>query len=212
MRLYIALIFILSFTSCKTISYFNTPNDVFKENSAVYLTDGTVAKGMLTVNFETGRDAKDYIILQEGPADKKIKLANIEYYKIGNTSYHLKKVDVLLNDFQQLLFVKRLTPDSSRAHFYELYQQKSKSPDGREYYYYFVSLPGYDRLVAYNIASKYFQPKFDEKVSKMFLDCMPVATRIRNRESGFYLQTFTLSDKKKVAVWQRIIKEYNQCR
>ena len=213
MRIFLLFLIVINFLpACKTTSYFNTPNDVFKEQSTVYLTDGSERKGALTIQLETGLDAKGYVSLSDGKTENKIRIDSILYYKTGEHSYHLKKLDVLLNDNLQLLFVKRLTGDASRVHLYELYQQRSQSADGREYYYYFISFPGYDRLNAQNIASKNFLPRFNEKVSMMFTDCMAVATRIRNKENGYFLQSYTLSNQKKVKVWKNIIEAYNRCK
>lgn len=213
MRIFLLFGIIISgLSGCKTVSYFNTPNDVFKEQGIIYLTDGSERKGALTIQLETGRDAKGYINLTDEKREHKIRIDSILCYKTGGHSYYLKKLDVLLNDNLQLLFVKRLTSDSSRVHLYELHQQRSQSADGREYYYYFISFPGYDRLNAQNVAGKNFLPKFNEKVSMMFTDCMNVATRIRNEERGYFLPLYTLSNQKKVKVWKNIIEAYNQCK
>lgn len=197
---------------CKATAYYRTPNDVYEKQGLVHMTDGAIKPGLITVSFETGSFSRDHILLKNGNVDEKIKLDSIHYYTLGKDAYHLKKVDVQLNDFKQLLFVKQLTPDSSRMHLYELHQQRSKSSDGRDYYYYFVSFPQDGRLVAQNVSSKYFLPNFDEKVSAMFTSCMPLATKIRNKVKGYFLPAYSLSDQKRVEVWQRILREFNDCK
>jgi hypothetical protein len=202
---------LLMAAGCKPVSYFSTPNDVFKTAGTVYLLNGAEVKGKITIEFETGYNAGKFIRVGNGDREERISIDSIRYYKIDKDCYYPKKIDLDLSGTQKLLFVKRLTKENSRIHLYELYQQSKQTSDGQELFFYFISLPTQARLDAWNIGGKNFVPNFDEKMSRIVADCSTLSGKIKQKTKGYFLAPFTLSNSKKVDVLTRIINEYNDC-
>jgi hypothetical protein len=198
--------------SCKIVGYFNTPNDVLKKESTIYLQNGDQKKGLITVQFETGHDAKNTISLQEGEIELDIPLDSIRYYKVNEEVYVPKLIDVDLDDNNKLLFVKRLTNETSKIHLYELFIQRKNTNDGMERYYYFIQLPHFDRFETLNIAHRKLVPNFEEKMSKLVEDCPSLSGKIKQKQEGYFLRQLTLSNVKKIDVLTKIINDYNNCK
>ena len=114
-------------------------------------------------------------------------------------------------DQRNLLFVKRLTPENSKLHLYELHQSRIQSADGNEHYYYFVSLPTEDRLKAWSFGSSRFFPHFEVKMSEIIKDCPEISKKVAQREKGYTINQISI-EVKRLEVFKRIIDEYNQCR
>ncbi len=209
-----ALIFFICYIqlSCKPVAYFNTSNDVLKTNATVHMVDNTEQTGAITIQFETDYQPKDFIILSNNNIDEKIPVLNIKYYKINNDYYFLKKIDIDMNGYKRLLFVKRLTPEHSRMDLFELLQSKNHSPSYADTYYYFISFPADGRLDAMNLADKKFTPNFNEKMSRLVSDCPALALKIQQKQKGYFLPQVNLLGNKKAEIYLNIINEYNQCK
>ncbi|MDP4261981.1 MAG: hypothetical protein Q8941_05565 [Bacteroidota bacterium] len=206
------LLFIsLTAIGCKPVAYFNTPNDVFKKEAVVHLLNGTVKKGEISIQFETGYGTSNFISLKNGAAEEKIAIDSVISYSVGDEHYYLKKVDIDLNGSEKLLFVKMLTKENSRIKLYELFEQKKQSTDGQDHFSYFISLPTHDRLQTWNTGSRNLVPNFDEKMSKIVEDCPALANKIRQNSKGYFITGLMLSNQKKVEVLLRIINEYDDC-
>jgi hypothetical protein len=205
------LFIIIILSGCKSISYLNTPNDVLRKKGVVYLLDETKKEGEITIQFETGHGAPDFIRLKNGDNDEKIRMEHIKLYRINEDYYYPKIIELDFMGTKKLLFVKSLTKQDSRIQLYELYQQRKQTPDGTDQFYYFISLPGQTRLEAWYIGSNNLMPNFDEKMSKIVNDCPMLSDKIKLKTKGYFLGPLTLSDQKKVEIFQRIINEYNDC-
>lgn len=222
-QIHIYLFIVWAATGCKSYTYFATPNDVLKADCQLVLVDGQELNGKLTIQFETGQVAKNKIEIQL--ADNSVKqviVDSIKCYRYKTDWYYPKQADleayqvpyrdkVYAPEERNLVFVKRLSAENGRVGFYELYQSGSKSPDGKEHYYYYVGFPGDDRHTVWNIGSSKFLPDFDKKMSKLLSGCPALAEKIRNRADGYTLSQISL-DLKKYEVFKRVVNEYNNCK
>jgi hypothetical protein len=208
---YIVVLITVIAAGCKAVSYFNTPNDVFKKDGIVYILDGTEKRGEITVMFETGHDADKFIHLENAGREEKVLIESIKSYRINEDYYFPKKITLDNSDAERLLFVKRLTKENSRINLYELYQARKQTSDGQEHFFYYISFPTQGRLEVWNIAGKNLVPNFDNKMGKLVEDCLVLSNKIKAKSSGYFLAQYTLSDFKKVEVLKRIIDEYNNC-
>lgn len=223
MRLLAIISIVLFLTSCKTYSYFKTPNDLLKQDCIVYMLDGTQKKGKLTIQFETGHSTENVLHLSTSEnRDEKIAVQDIKYYQLNGESYFPKKVDmdsyeipvrnkIYLPDTRNLLFVKRLTSENAKISLFELYEASDKTADGFAQYDYFVSFPSQDRLVAWSTRGKLFFPNFEDKVSELVSDCQILSQKIKQKNENYYARQVSV-DAKKNEVIKRIITEYNECK
>lgn len=205
------LLYVCIAPGCKPSAYFSTPNDLLRQQATVYLVDGTEKTGAITIQFESGVEAGNYILLANGGTDEKITLDNLKCYKIKDDLYFPKLVDVDLNGTERLLFVKRLAGEDAKMQLFELYQDRIKTSDGFSLYLYFIAMPSANRFEAWNTAGRKFLPRFDDRVSLLVDDCDVLAKKIRNKDNGYSLSGLTLSNLKKVEVYRRITNEYNAC-
>ena len=212
----------LLLAGCKPYAYFKTPNDLLNQSCTVYLTDGTVKKGMLSIQFETGRKAGNNVQLRtEKNAEEKIRIDHIKYYQLGDDYYYPKIINLepyeivykdklYVKNMDNIVFVKLLTKQNDKILFYELYQSRVGSLDGVEQHEYFVSFPGEPLYSAWNIRSSKFFPLFDEKMSSLLSDCPVLANKIRLQSDGYYAAQVSF-DVKKYTIFKRIVDEYNAC-
>ncbi len=200
------------FPGCKTVSYFNTPNELFKTNCVLYLQNGSRQEGKLTIQYERGYDVKNYVEFERNNLNEKIPVADIKCYEVNGSFYYPKILDYELNGSENLLFVKRLSAENSRMHLFELYKRKTENSNTADAYYYFVSFPGRDISRPINVASNKLIPNFDEKMSKLIENCPDLSRKVETKAKGYFLPTYTLGNTKKVEILLRIIEEYNSCR
>ena len=208
---YIIVFLTIIAIGCKAVSYFNTPNDVFKKDGIVYMLDGTEKKGEMTIKFESWYGADKFIQLENAGREERVLIDSIKSYRINDDYYFPKRIVLENSDQERLLFVKRLTKENSRINLYELYQARRQTSDGQEHFFYYISFPTQGTLEVWNIVSKNLVPNFDEKMGKLVEDCSVLSNKIKDRSRGYFLAQFTLSDTKKVEVLKRIIDEYNDC-
>jgi len=130
---------------------------------------------------------------------------------MGTAFYALKTVDINMNGIQRLLFLKRLTPDSSRIHLYELHESGQGNPTGESLYSYYLSLPGFGPLETMNTRGSRMIPSFEVKMSEIVADCPALAEKISGKEKGYFIPFVSFGSKKYPEVLLRIIDEYNQC-
>jgi len=208
---YIIVFLTIIAIGCKAVSYFNTPNDVFKKDGIVYMLDGTEKKGEMTIKFESWYGADKFIQLENAGREERVLIDSIKSYRINDDYYFPKRIVLENSDQERLLFVKRLTKENSRINLYELYQARRQTSDGQEHFFYYISFPTQGTLEVWNIVSKNLVPNFDEKMGKLVEDCSVLSNKIKDRSRGYFLAQFTLSDTKKVEILKRIIDEYNDC-
>lgn len=206
----IAIIFFVVLASCKSISYFDSPNNVSKQEAIVNMLDGTQKKGLLTINLEVTFPG-NFITLTHDDTTERLLIKDIKSYAIGNNIYLPKLVTLEFDTAPQLLFVKRLTPDSSRIHLYELYQNNLQRDTRENLLLYFISLPVFDKLETWGMGNQNLVPNFDTKMSKIVADCPLLSEKISSKKNGYFFSQLTLSMVTKKEVLLKIIDEYNRC-
>lgn len=213
-RFIIIVIIAFLFNSCKIYPYFKTPNDFSRQKITIDLLDGKQLNGEASIYFEERIQAPDYIeVNATGDSSKKrIPVKSIKGYTYNNEYYSTKYVDLFFTGTYHLLFLKRLTKENSKIQFYELHQLFKSNDEGREAFYYFISLPGHSQFETWDINSKNLVPDFDLKMSAIVDDCPSLATKIKEKKDGYFLPKINFSNSKKVEVFQKIIEEYNNCK
>ena len=204
---------LLLFPGCIS-PYFTTGNDLYLKPATVFLNDGTIKEGNITIQLENNVEATNYIDLvnKETRQAEKISIFTIKYYRIGNDYYVPKMVDLNLNGGHNFLFLKRLTDENSRIQLYELQEVHKRTSTGDERKLYYISLPSLGRYEVLSTYGKRLSPDFPEKMSNIVADCPSLAKKIRDREVGYFLGNFIIPDSKRVEVLMRIIAEYDSCR
>jgi hypothetical protein len=201
------------FPGCKSVAYFHTSNDMLRQHGTIYMEDGTEKNGEITIAFETGYSTKDFINLSVNGKAEKVYTKNIKGYKIKDKYYVPRYIDIDGNGITHLLFVQRLTGESSKIHLYELYQRnQGANSNGEDVYSYYISVPNHSKFEVWNASSKNLVPRFDEKMSRIVADCPALAQKIQQHANGYFYAQFTLSDQKKADVLKKIIDEYNDCK
>jgi hypothetical protein len=214
----IALLFLIMTCGCKEPAYFISSNELNKEKVILYLRDQSRIPGTLTISLENfynlNVDSKTSIrFIPEGDSlEKDINLKAIEGYSIGPDFYALKKLDLFMNNTFYLLFVKRLTTESSKIQLYELYESGRGNNTGEIKYSYYLSLPSYGPLETMNTRSSGLVPFFDEKMSEIVHDCPALSRKIQSKENGYFLPLTSFNIKKHPEVLLKIINEYNNCK
>lgn len=211
------LFIIILFSACKPAGYFISPNEVHKEKVVLYLRNEEKITGEININLENS-SAQHVVfnplieILPEGKTVwQKINMTDVAAYTMDSIYFAAKNLDVDLNGTHFLMFVKRLTPETSKIQLYELYESGRGTMTGESKYSYFLSFPGYAPYQTINVRSSQLIPGFDMKMSNMVDDCPALAKKIRNRQNDYYLNMATFNRKKTPEVLLRIIDEYNSC-
>lgn len=213
-----ALYILLLTAGCKEPVYFINSNELSKEKVILYMRDHSRIPGTLTILLEDfynlDVDSKTSIrFIPEGDsAEENINLNAIEGYSIGPDFYALKKLDLFMNNTHYLLFVKRLTAESSKIQLYELYESGRGNNTGEIKYSYYLSLPSYGTLETMNTRSSGLVPSFDEKMSEIVHDCPALSQKIQAKEKGYFLPLTSFNIKKHPEVLLKIINEYNNCK
>lgn len=221
MKIYTLLILSV-FLSCKSTSYFSSPNDILEKDCTMALVSGATEQGKLSVQFETGHTANNFVMLRNaGGVAEKIPLDSVNYYQLGNEYFFPKEINldaydipgrynVGLPNVRNILFVKRLTKEGAAIGLFELFISGRKTNDGFDHYDYFVSFANHDRLEAISTRGNLFFPKFNEKMSDIVKDCPALAGKVKQKENGYSLGQISI-DAKKNEVIKKIIFEYNDC-
>ena len=199
---------------CKSTSYFKTPNDVLRKPGTIYFIDGTSKAGQISIQFEADIEVKNGISLKPtgSVTEERIPVRNVKAYTIDGYYYVPKEIDLYFTGTYNFLFIKRLTKENAKIQFYELHQAYKSNVTGEELYFYFISLPTHSQYEVWNIYSKNLVPYFDLKMSKIVEDCPALAEKIRVKQKGYFLPQLNLANSKKVAVFKRVIDEYNSCK
>lgn len=206
----IATIFL---NACRTIPYFATSNDFYRQEITLDMIDGNKLTGETSVLFEEKTPASNFIELKtKDGIVQSIPIKNIKGYFYKEDYYAIKYVDLYYSGTYNLLFIKRLTKENSRIQFYELRQLRKSNDTGEELYFYFISLSNHSLFETWNIYSKNLVPNFDVKMSAIVSDCPQLAEKIKEKRNGYFLAHYNFSNSKKVEVFMRIIEEYNKCK
>ncbi len=209
--------------SCKTYSYFKSPNDFLDKDCDVFLNDGTEMKGKLTVQFETGYTTdKQLKIIAGANGEKKIPITAVQYYKYNNELYFPKEINLEAYEtpgrdrlytpkVSNILFLKRITKEGAKLQLFELFRSATTSPDGYDHFDYYISFNEVNRFEAWSVRGNKFFPNFAEKMSQLVSDCPLLAAKVKQGEGGYTVKQISL-DAKKNEVIKRIVDEYNNCK
>ncbi len=216
-RLLPLLIVVVVFSSCKSMAYFDTPNDLKNMLATLYLTNGRSYKGKLVVhtNKYSATAVKMYLEGERKPMN--FSIAEVKGYQFRNDYYELKEVRGGLRLGKEYSFMKRLTKDDSKIYLYENTTKVTTSNGANMGTYthyetqYFLKLPHEEGDAVWPLSSSKFVPNFDEKMSKLVADCPPLATKIANKEEGYFYAQVSLFREKRANVLMNIIDEYNEC-
>ena len=228
-----------AFYSCTTVTTFDSPNNVSNMKSTLYLKDGTIHQGLLTINTDNTKNSTVRLRSENSSNNRKFKLKQVKGYSIGADQYFMKEIDnntitiekgnSLISQLmtkKQYYFMKRLTEEDSRIHLYEndriVAAKEGSNTIGKRVIEYFIQLPG-DSNTVYALDDNKLLPNFDEKMSAIVKDCPALAQKVAQRQPGYYYSSMNLpilSQKvtlgasmhdNNVSVLLNIIKEYNQC-
>lgn len=214
----LAIIFI-ALTSCNS-SRFTTANNMSNIYGSVYLNNGRVLDGSISVSLENTFGSRDFIRFTPkngGKEKQKIYIEEMEGMEIRGSFYAPKSIDEGFLSGDRMLFVKRLTKANSRIQLYELHKQRTNTSNRygnytEDDYYYYLTLPGQDRYKAWSLSGKHLVPNFEDKMSDYVKDCPQLAQKIKNKEKGYFYAQVSLGGQKRIETILNIIDEYNACR
>jgi hypothetical protein len=213
-----AFLFLMALSSCKSMAYFDTPNDLKNMPATLYLTNGRSYQGKLAVHTSNYSANAVKIYLEGDKKPMNFPIMEVKGYDFRNDYYELKEVRGGLRLGKEYSFMKRLTKDGSRIHLYENTQKvtTSSGPNTGSYTryetQYFLQLPNEQGDAVWPLSSSKFVPNFDEKMSKLVADCPALAAKIANKESGYFYAQVSMFKEKRANVLMQIIDEYNQCK
>lgn len=210
----IATVFLFS---CRSISYFETPNALRNVPATVYLVNGRTYHGNLIVHTTrfSGSAVKFYTDGDKKPM--RFSIHHVKGYEANNNYYELKELRGGVHLFREYSFMKRLTAANSKIHLYENLK-KLTHPSGKHVHAYttyeteyFLQLPNETGNTVWPLSGAKFVPNFHEKMSKLVADCPSLATKIANKENGYFYAQVSFFKEKRADVLMNIIDEYNNC-
>jgi hypothetical protein len=205
-------VFLLLMQSCRTLSYFESPNNLRNMEGTLYLQNGKSYSGKLIIETENAfsRPVRLYVAGERKPMQ--FKLADVKAYQMRDQLYELKEIREALSIGPRRYFMRRLTLASSRIHLFEFLKkeghQKTMVRHEPEYY---VQLPKDEGNLVYAAGGSAFVPHFEEKMSRLVQDCPPLAKKIAEKHPGYFYAQVSLLREKRADVLMRIIEEYNAC-
>ncbi|MDB5207712.1 MAG: hypothetical protein JWR72_2787 [Flavisolibacter sp.] len=206
------------FSSCGSVSSFESPNSFRNMNGTLFLRNGKSYDGKLLIQSASFISRPIKILTEGDTRPMQFNLDEVEGYRIRNDHYDLKELKGGLRLGKELSFMKRLTKEGSRIHLYEHLKRVAENSKGyaaistRYEIEYYMQLPNEEAQEVYPLGGSRFVPNFDEKVSRLVGDCPELARKIAAKESGYFYAQVSLIREKKVDVLMNIIEEYNRCR
>lgn len=198
--------------SCRTLSYFESPNNLRNIDGMLYLQDGKSYEGKLVVETENlfGRPVKLYHNEEKKPMQ--FSLSQIKAFSVRNELYELKEIREGIALGKRFYFMKRMTPENSRIHLFEFLKKETvnKTATRLEPEYY-IQLPNEKEEVVYASNSTKFVPNFEEKVSRLVADCPILSQKIAEKRPGYFYAQVNLLKERRADILLKIINEYNQC-
>jgi hypothetical protein len=203
--------FILLLASCRSLSYFESPNNLRNVDAVLYLQNGTSLKGKLVVETDNlfSKPVKLYSDGEKKPMQFSLSL--VKGYRINGNDYEVKEIREGISLGKRLYFMKRLTSIPSRIHLFEFMKKETVNKKATQHQAeYYLELPDEENVV-YAANSSRFVPHFEEKVSRLVSDCPPLAQKIAHKKEGYFYAQVSLFKEKRADVLLRIIDEYNKC-
>lgn len=204
---------IFLFASCRTLSYFDSPNSLRNIEGTLYLHNGKSYTGKLIIETENifGSPVKLFADKERKPMQ--FSLQEVKGYTARNAHYELKEIKEGITLGRQQYFMRRLSPENSKFHLYELLRKaitnKTSTRHDPEYY---VQLPNERENVVYAANGSRFVPHFEEKVSTLVKDCPTLAQKVADKKEGYFFAQVSILKEKRADVLLRIIQEYNACK
>jgi hypothetical protein len=197
--------------------FYESNNNFSQQEGVVYFTNDSIATGYISVKLQGGNTNSKTISFRAKPYTKPqaIPLQNIVAIKCNNQYNVLKTIRIseTLKPVQR--FLKLLTPinDTIALYEYNQYHQNLNSENNfpTSTIEYYVQIPNMNKGLLEQINSKKFIPNFDEKVSRWFTNCPSLASKIKNKEPGYFYSLLVDNQQKRKAIWENIITEYLAC-
>jgi hypothetical protein len=126
--LYCLLLLITWCSSCRSLSYFDSPNNLRNIEGSLFLQNGRTYEGKLVIETENlfGRPVKLFVDDDKKPMQ--FSLNDVKGYAARNAYYELREIREGVSIGRQLYFMRRLTPENSRIHLFE-FLKKEQSTD-----------------------------------------------------------------------------------
>ena len=206
------LLVLVVFSSCRSLSYFDSPNNLRNIDGTLFLKNGKSYSGKLVVETENAFSRPVKVFTEEDKKPMQFSLQDVKGYTSRNAYYDLKEIKEGISFGKQLYFMRRLTPEKSRMHLYELLKKttvnKTSVKHTPEFY---LKLPSEDSNMVYAANGSRFVPHFEEKVSKLVKDCPFLAQKIAEKQDGYFYAQVSLLKDRRAEVLLKIINEYNSC-
>ena len=209
---FLCLLSVQLFLSCRSLSYFESPNNLRNIPATLYLQNGKTYSGKLIIETENLFSSPVRLYLEEERKPMQFKLADVKSYRLENELYEVKEIREGVSLGRRLYFMKRLTPESSRIHLFEFSKKETVNKTSvRHEPEFYVQLPNEKEDQVYAAHGSAFVPHFEHKVSLLVKDCPALAKKVANREPGYFYAQVSLLREKRADVLLRIIEEYNDC-
>jgi len=138
---------IILFTSCRSLSYFETPNAFRNLPVTIYLAKGRSYHGKMIVQTNKHSNSAVKLYLDGDKKPMRFSVDEVKGYELRNDYYELKELKGAFRLTREYSFMKRLTKENSKLHLYENLRKVS-NPSGKHtsaYTYYeteyFIQLP-----------------------------------------------------------------------
>lgn len=202
----------LLFQSCRSLSYFESPNNLRNIEGTLFLQNGKSYHGKMIIETENLFTSPVRLYTDGDQKPMQFRLADVKGYRLGNDFFELKEIREGVNFGRQLYFMKRLTPPSSRIHLFELSKKEAVNKTMvRHRPEFYIQLPAENDNQVYATSGSHFVPHFEEKVSQLVKDCPTLARKVAEKQHGYFYAQVNLLREKKADVLLRIIEEYNEC-
>lgn len=205
------------FSSCHTVSSFESPDSFRNLHGTLYLANGKTFEGRLIIQTGNlfGPVIKAYAEGDKIPAQFNVR--DVVGYRIDRGYFALKHKEGSFAIERGYAFMKRLSPEDSKIHLYEAQEKERESGKGsqsitsRYQTEYYVEFPHDEEAVVHSVNGSRIVPHFEEKISRLVSDCPSLAKKIAAKENGYVYAQVSFFKEKKKEVWLRIIEEYNRC-
>lgn len=213
MKFYGLILFVLlGSVSCRTLSYYSSPNSLRNIDGTLYLRNGKSITGKLIVQTDNVLGSPVKLFMNGDERPMQFSLSSVRAFTIGAETYELKEIKDGLPLGRQLFFMRRMTPEDGRIRLYEHMQKHTVNKTSVRYEpEYYVQLPGEENDLVHASTGSKFVPGFDQKASLLVSDCDELARKIREKKEGYYYHQVSLVKEKRLEVLMKIVTEYNQC-
>jgi hypothetical protein len=210
--LYCLLLLTTWCSSCRSLSYFDSPNNLRNIEGTLFLQNGRTYEGKLVIETENlfGRPVKLFVDDDKKPMQ--FSLNDVKGYAARNAYYELREIREGVSIGRQLYFMRRLTPENSRIHLFEFLKKRTVNKTSvRHDPEFYLQLPGEEGMLVYAANGSRFVPHFEEKISRLVSDCPTLSRKIAEKKEGYFYAQVSLLRDKRADVLLQIIREYNQC-